>query len=237
MWAQELNGYHRSGSRLRATAICLGGIALIYGGSFFTRDWRAPKAHLPGQPLAEQAAVRPIRAAARPVVVETTDSVAAATPRIGPEVTSAAVETTRSVAASTPSVGPEVTGALPKASPTVSPPASANSGRLAAPRPSSKAPPHTLAQAAAAHAAAKASPKAPPRTLAQAAAPKRAVKHARLHTERVDSRRRVQHARLRARPVAWRQVAGFHEPRADAMSPQASPFAQLFQLFLPPGVR
>src|SRR3954470_23623882 len=108
MWAQELNGYHRSGSRLRATAICLGGIALVYGVWFFTRDWRAPEAHLPGQPRAEQAAVRPIRAAARPVVVETTGSVAAATPRIGPEVTSAAVETTRSVAASTPSVGPEV---------------------------------------------------------------------------------------------------------------------------------
>ena len=30
----------RSGSRLRVTALCLGAFALLYGGSFYTRDWR-----------------------------------------------------------------------------------------------------------------------------------------------------------------------------------------------------
>src|SRR3954467_14768583 len=32
--------YHRSGSRLRVIALCLGAFALLYGGSFYTRDWR-----------------------------------------------------------------------------------------------------------------------------------------------------------------------------------------------------
>src|SRR3954453_20114797 len=30
----------RSGSRSRVTALCLGAFALLYGGSFYTRDWR-----------------------------------------------------------------------------------------------------------------------------------------------------------------------------------------------------
>src|SRR3954451_8955854 len=30
----------RSGSRLRVIALCLGAFALLYGGSFYTRDWR-----------------------------------------------------------------------------------------------------------------------------------------------------------------------------------------------------
>src|SRR4051794_38100301 len=44
---------HRSGSRLRAAGLCFGAVALLYGGSFYTRDWRSVVAHA-GQPASEQ---------------------------------------------------------------------------------------------------------------------------------------------------------------------------------------
>jgi hypothetical protein len=129
MWAQELNGYPQSGSRLTVTAACLGAVVLLYGGSFFTRDWRAPAFHQPGQPLAEQAALRPIRGAARPMTAEV---IPAEPPR-------AAVHTTR--------IEPEVTSALPRGSePLASSPAAATSDRAG---PSAETPPPGLAQAAA----------------------------------------------------------------------------------------
>src|SRR4051812_36090914 len=131
LWAHELNGYHRSGSRWRVTAICLGAVALIYGASFFTRDWRAPATHGAWQPPAEQVAVRPIRGAARPAAVETIPA------------------GTGSIAAVAPRVEPEVTGALPRAAePPASPPAAAKAAAVTerAERSSETAPP-TQAQA------------------------------------------------------------------------------------------
>jgi hypothetical protein len=54
--------YHRSGSRLRVTALCLGAFALLYGGSFYTRDWRT--AVPDGARPIEQAGVRAAAVAA-----------------------------------------------------------------------------------------------------------------------------------------------------------------------------
>jgi hypothetical protein len=211
LWAHELNGYHRSGSRWRVIAICLGAVALIYGASLFTRDWRAPAPQQPGQPLAEQAAVRPIRGAARAVALETIPDV------------------TGSVAAAAPRVEPEVTSALPRAA---EPPAS----------------PPAAAKAAAVTEGAERSAETVPRTQAQAPAAKRTVRHAGVRMTRAASRRRVQHARLRAharlrdarlraQPAAWRQTAKVRGSRIATATPEASsPIAQLFQ-FLLPGTR
>src|SRR5690349_8136555 len=93
MWAHQINGYHRSGSRLRVPAACLGAVAVLYLGSFFTRDWRAPAPDQPGQPRAEQISVRPIRGAVRREAVEAVPAdpvrVAIPVPRVDPEVTGA----------------------------------------------------------------------------------------------------------------------------------------------------
>src|SRR5689334_3078255 len=106
MWAHQLNGYHRPRSRLRAPAVCLVAIALLYGGSFFTRDWRAPALHQPGQPLAEQVAVRPTRGTARPMSVSAIPAESAPQTVTGAE--------------------PEATGALPKnGEPVTNPPSAA----------------------------------------------------------------------------------------------------------------
>lgn len=47
----------RSGSRLRTAGLCFGMFVLLYGTSFYTRDWRSLVSHS-GQPAVEQASVR-----------------------------------------------------------------------------------------------------------------------------------------------------------------------------------
>src|SRR4051794_8769572 len=74
---------HWSGSRLRAAGLCLGAVALLYGGSFYTRDWRSVVAHA-GQPAGEQL---PARANVALHAAETKPTEAPV--RIGPEVTGA----------------------------------------------------------------------------------------------------------------------------------------------------
>src|SRR4051812_46044837 len=64
--------YPRSGSPLRASALCLGAFALLYGGSFYTRDWRTAVPEgghsVVPAPLARTAKiVEPLPRAAQPV--------------------------------------------------------------------------------------------------------------------------------------------------------------------------
>src|SRR4051794_34337320 len=79
-----------SGSRLQVTGLCLGAVALLYSGSFYTRDWRLV-VHQAGQPLAEQVLVRSIKLAAEPMAnaksAEPPARIAERTTRAEPEVT------------------------------------------------------------------------------------------------------------------------------------------------------
>jgi len=54
--------YPRSGSRLRVTALCLGAFALLYGGSFYTHEWRTAVPE--GAHPVERAGVRAVVVAA-----------------------------------------------------------------------------------------------------------------------------------------------------------------------------
>src|SRR5215210_2704243 len=102
MWSHH-NG---SGSRLRVSGFCLGAFALLYGGSFYTRDWR-PVVHRAGQALAETVSARSTKLAAGPIAF----AKPAEPPRVDERTTHAE---------------PEVTGALPRdPEPLASPPAAA----------------------------------------------------------------------------------------------------------------
>jgi hypothetical protein len=81
--------YHGSGSRLRVTVLCVGAFALLYGGSFYTRDWRTAVPH--GARPVEQAAVRSARLAASLVTVAKVDEPppSAGVARAEPDVTGA----------------------------------------------------------------------------------------------------------------------------------------------------
>src|SRR5215210_5096467 len=92
MWSHH-NG---SGSRLRAACFCLGAFALLYGGSFYTRDWR-PVVHEAGQPVAETVSARSTVAAAQPMTLDAKPAEVPA--RIAERATRAE---------------PEITGALPR---------------------------------------------------------------------------------------------------------------------------
>jgi hypothetical protein len=127
MWAHH-NG---SGSCLRVTSLCLGAFALLYGGSFYTRDWR-PMVHQAGQPLAETVSARSTVAAAQPTTLDAKPT-----------------EVPARIAEHTTRAEPEVTGAVPRSPEPVasSPAAAASSSEQAGP--SSEAPPPRLQAAAA----------------------------------------------------------------------------------------
>src|SRR5215210_4098939 len=100
MWAHH-NG---SGSCLRVTGLCLGAFALLYGGSFYTRDWR-PVVHQAGQPLGETVSARSTVAAARPLTLDARPAevparIAERTTRAEPEVTGAVPRSPEPVASS-----------------------------------------------------------------------------------------------------------------------------------------
>jgi hypothetical protein len=215
----------RSGSPLRVAGFCLLAITLLYGGSFFTRDWRLA-VHPAEQPLAEQP-IRPARGAMRPVA---TEAMLAPLPA--------------RVAAQTGHAEPEVTGAVSRSpEPVVSPPTASSAaatpwvqgGSLSAataapaPVPSRQAAPPPEAS--------------PPRVEVQAtprqpAAQPTRVRHARLVTEQAARRPRVRYARLRTQPGAWRQASRVRVPSTTVVSREpASPFAQLFQFFNPGAAR
>src|SRR4051812_36388586 len=93
---QPMSTYRqRSGSRLPAAGFCLGAVALLYGGSFYTRDWRLV-IHRAGQPVTAPVSARSALEA-RPL-----------SPHVKPS------ELPARVAVHTARVEPEVTGALPK---------------------------------------------------------------------------------------------------------------------------
>ena len=217
-----MSAYHqRSGSPLRVAGICLLTITLLYGGSFYTRDWRLA-VHQAGQPVAEQP-IRPTKGAVRPVAIE-------AQPTQLPA---------RVVAQPVP-VEPEVTGAVSRGPESIEspPPASlaaatlvGQGGSLSA----ATAPPAPVRS----RQATLSSEASPPRvevqvTPRQPAAQPARVRHARLLSERAARRPRVQYARLRTQPVAWRQASRVRIPSTTVVSQEpASPLAQLFQLFNP----
>src|SRR5215207_9634916 len=93
----SMSAHHQgSGSRLRVTGLCFGAVALLYGGSFYTRDWR-PALHQAGQRAAEQASLRSTKLPS------------------GPKANAKPVEPPARVAERTIRAEPEVTGAIPKA--------------------------------------------------------------------------------------------------------------------------
>ena len=99
-----MSAYHqRSGSPLRVAGLSLLAITLLYGGSFYTRDWRVA-VHQAGQPLAEQL-IRPSRGAMRPVAIEAMPTQLPA--RVATQAAHAEPEVTGAVARSPePVVGP-----------------------------------------------------------------------------------------------------------------------------------
>ena len=122
-----------SGSRLPVAVVCLGAVALLYAGSFYTRDWR-PVVHQAGRPLAETASARSTVAAARPMALDAKPA-----------------EVPARIAERTTRAEPEVTGALSRSpEPGASSPAAV---KAASPSeqagPSSEAPPPRLQAAAA----------------------------------------------------------------------------------------
>src|SRR5215207_3873241 len=82
-----------SGSRLPVAVVCLGAVALLYAGSFYTRDWR-PVVHQAGRPLTETVSARSTVAVARPMTLDAKPAevparIAERTTRAEPEVTGA----------------------------------------------------------------------------------------------------------------------------------------------------
>ena len=108
-----MSAYHqRSGSPLRVAGFCLLAITLLYGGSFYTRDWRVA-VHQAGQPVAEQP-IRPMRGAVRPVATEAMPT-----------------QLPARVAANAVYAEPEVTGAVPRGpEPGASPPTASMAAQL-----------------------------------------------------------------------------------------------------------
>jgi len=220
-----MSAYHqRSGSPLRVAGLSLLAITLLYGGSFYTRDWRVA-VHQAGQPVAEQP-IRPTRGAVRPVATEVMPT-----------------QLPARVAANAVYAEPEVTGSVPRGpEPGASPPTASmaatplgQGGSLSAataapaPVPTGRATPSLEAS--------------PPRSEVQATAPQTMgpptrVHHARLRAERAARRPRVRYARLRVQPVAWRQASRVRVPRTTVVSREPpSPFAQLFRFFNPGAAR
>jgi hypothetical protein len=202
-----MSTYHqRSGSRLPAVGFCLGAVALLYGGSFYTRDWR-PVIHRAGQPVTAPVSARSALEA-RPL-----------SPDVKPS------ELPARVAVHTVRVEPEVTGALPKGpEPLASPPpaATAAPARSGQASPSSEVPPpHVEAQATAPRPAVSPIRVDHTRLRAERAARRLRVRYARLRAQPVAWR---QTAQVRASRMA---MASREPP---------SPIAQLFQFFLPRGV-
>jgi len=177
---QPMSAYHHgSGSRLPAIGFCLGAVALLYGGSFYTRDWR-PVVHQAGQSVTEQVSARSA-SVARPMAPDAKP----AEPR------SRLVELTARVE-------PEVTGAVSRAPESVaSPPApvTAPSGSEQAGASSGAPLPRVKAQAEAPRQAVN-----PARSRTQRAARRPRVQYARLRAERAPARQvaRVQASRTAA---------------------------------------
>src|SRR5215212_2260892 len=93
-----------SGSRLPVAVVCLGAFAFLYGGSFYTRDWR-PVVHQAGRPLAETVSARSTVVAARPMTLDAKPAevparMAERTTRAEPEVTGAVPRSPEPVASS-----------------------------------------------------------------------------------------------------------------------------------------
>ena len=221
-----MSAYHqRSGSPLRAAGFCLLAITLLYGGSFYTRDWRVA-VHKAGQPVAEQL-IRPMRGAVRPVATEAMPTQLPA--RVAANAVHAEPEVTGAVARSPePGVGPP-TAPLAAATPSGQGGSLSAATAAPAPVPSRQATPSSEAS--------------PPRVEVQAtprqpAAQPTRVHDARLLTERAARRPRVRYARLRVQPVAWRQASRVRVPRTTVVSREPpSPLAQLFQFFNPGAAR
>jgi hypothetical protein len=221
-----MSAYHqRSGSPLRVAGLSLLAITLLYGGSFYTRDWRLA-VHQAEQPLAEQP-IRPSRGAMRPVAIEAMPT-----------------QLPARVATQAAHAEPEVTGAVSRSpEPVVGPP----TAPLAAATPSGQGGSLSAATAAPApvpsRQATPSSEASPPRVEVQAtprqpAAQPTRVRHARLLTERAARRPRVRYAHLRTQPGAWRQASRVRVPRTTVVSQEpASPFSQLFQFFNPGAAR
>ena len=190
--------YQASGSRLPAVGFCVAAVALLYGGSFYTRDWR-PVVHQAGQPVAEQGSARSALVA-RPMALDTKPA--------GPP--------TRLVEL-TARVEPEVTGAVARVPEAVaSPPAAvkAPSGAEQASAPSGASLPRTEAQAEALRQAAN-----PVRSQTQRATRRPRVQYARLRGQRAAARQaaRVQASRTAAvsheAPSPLAQLFQFFTPR------------------------
>ena len=212
MWAH----HDGAGSRLPAVGFCLGAVALLYGGSFYTRDWR-PAVHQAGQPVTEQSA-RPTKAGARPMAMEAMPS-----------------ELPARVAVHTVRAEPEVTGALPKGpEPLASPPtaattAPASSGQAG---PSSEAPPPRVqAQATAPRPAVSPTRVHHARLRTERAARQQRVRYARLRAQPVAWR---QTAQVRASKMA---TASRGAPSPTAVASRGSPSPYRSVLPVPPSRR
>ena len=190
--------YQASGSRLPAVGFCVAAVVLLYGGSFYTRDWR-PVVHQAGQPVAEQGSARSALVA-RPTASD-------AKPAEPP---------TRFVER-TARVEPEVTGAVARVpEPVASPPAAvkAPSGAEQAGAPAEAPSPRTEAQAQAPRQAAN-----PVRSRTQQQTRRPRVQYARLRVQRAAARQaaRVQASRTAAvsqeAPSPLAQLFQFFTPR------------------------
>src|SRR5215212_172997 len=196
-----------SGSRLPVAVVCLGAVALLYAGSFYTRDWR-PVVHQAGRPLTETVSARSTVAAARPMTLDAKPA-----------------EVPARIAERTTRAEPEVTGAVPRgAEPIASSPAAAkvaSSSEQAGP--SSEASPPRL-QAAAAKPVVHHT-----RLRTQGTVRQPRVQYARLRAQPAAWRQTV---RVRA-PRTAVASHGSPSPTAVASHGPTSPIAQLFQFFLP----
>ena len=190
--------YEGSGSRLPAVGFCLGAVAMLYGGSFYTRDWR-PVVHKAGQPVAEQVSARsafvarPMAPDAKPA--EPPSRLVELTARVEPEVTGAVARVPKPVASSPAAV-------------------KAPSGAEQASALSDASLPRTEAQAEAARQAAN-----PVRSQTQRATRRPRIQYARLRAQRAASRQaaRVQASRTAAvsqeAPSPFAQLFQFLTPR------------------------
>jgi len=143
---------HRSGSRLRAAALCFGAVALLYGGSFYTRDWRSVVAHAgqpAGEPLPARATVALHAAETKPTAapVRVEPEVTGALPRDAePVTTSRAAKTVTRPAASPHSQSQPSRSRVPHASAQPTPGAAAPAVRAPSPRDGSNGPAATPVQ-------------------------------------------------------------------------------------------
>src|SRR4051794_36223393 len=145
----------RSRSRLRAAALCLGAVALLYGGSFYTRDWRSVVAHA-GQPAGEPVPARAnvalhtaeMKPTEAPVRVE--PEVTGALPRDAePVTTSRSAQTVTRPAASAPSQSQaHPTPARSRAQPAIQPTPNKPAQMAPAPAPPTRTPAPTAAPSA-----------------------------------------------------------------------------------------